>query len=261
MKKNSSHILFITDKSNWLGFAKNTLAEAGYEFSATTKFSSSLELLHNQSFQLILVELNKVQTDKAAFHQIAGVQKARGHRVIVIFPMELTPEVVGDVLRLGAHDCVDKPYDKASLLMLVKEQLAEKPANILIVEDDKDWRRRLIHYLSIDPYQSGTYQIEAVKDNLSAKRALKKHDFDVLILDLRLIEDGEDFEGLELLKFLQEKSNDVSVVIVSGYGTVKHIKNGFQIYSIFDYISKQNFSPDKYRKVVQNAIRQGRGRK
>lgn len=44
----------------------------------------------------------------------------REHYVVVMFPTDLTPDKVGEMFTLGAHDCVDKPYESNKLLELVK---------------------------------------------------------------------------------------------------------------------------------------------
>jgi DNA-binding response OmpR family regulator len=177
---------------------------------------------------------------------------------------------VSSLFGLGADDCLDKPYNLAELVTLVRQEIAtlptpsapshdqeqqplEWPAKVLIVEDEPDWNKRLARYLQRAPDR---YAIQSANDYATARRMLEEPDLDVVILDLRLIENSADFQGMQLLELLREKGPAVAVVVVSAYGTVAHIKDGFQLYNISAYLSKQSFSPDRFRAAVRRAARQ-----
>jgi DNA-binding NtrC family response regulator len=248
---NVAHILLIGDELNWLGFAKSVFSQARYAVKTTQDVTSGWELLQDEEFELVLVDLKRVEKEETVFQKAAELQTDRNHRIVVMFPTELTPEKVGAVFKLGAHDCVDKQYDQSGLLAIVQKQLAESPTAVLIIEDDDDWRKRLVRYLSTEPQQ---YQIQSIGDYSLATGMLRESDFDVIILDLRLVEDGDNFEGMRLLNLLKDKP--VAVIIVSAHGTVEHIRDAFKLYGIYDYMPKQHFDPDRYRQAVQEATRQ-----
>jgi DNA-binding NtrC family response regulator len=247
-------ILIIADELKWLDFASSVLSEAGYVVTTIQNLEDGWELLKDEQFELALIDLNKVKQEASAFQEAARLQAERGHRVAVMFPTELKTEVVATVFKLGAHDCIDKKYDEPGLLASVQGQLDWKPAAVLIVEDDKDWRKRLAYYLRTEPYQ-----LELAEDHSSAQKMLTERAFDVVVLDLRLVEEGEDFEGMTLLHQMRKKGHEIAVIIVSAYGTVEHVRDAFKNLNICDYIAKQHFSPDEYRQAVQKAVRQRRG--
>jgi DNA-binding NtrC family response regulator len=248
------YILFIDDELKWLNFAQTVLSEAGYAVQSVGSVGEAWKILQNRKFDLALVDLKKVGQEAAIFQEAAKLQTERGHRIVVMFPTAPPPDKYGKIFGLGAHDCVDKPYDRSSLLALAAGQLTQKPA-ILIVEDDKDWRKRLVHYLEPE-----SYQLEVADSFSSALDLIKGNLYDVIVLDLRLIEGGEDFEGMKLLHLLKEQGSSVSVIVISAYGTVEQVKEGFQIYDMCKYISKQRFDRDEYRQAVREAIRSKTGR-
>lgn len=58
---------------------------------------------------------------------------------------------------------------------------------------------------------------------------------------------------MDLLEFLQKENREIPVIVVSAYGTVDHVRNGFKIYNLYDYFSKQHFDRHKYQKSVKQA--------
>jgi len=217
-----------------------------------------------------LVDRRNLEKQKDIFRQLAAHQREKEQLIIVMFPTELTPPKIGETFKLGAHDCVDKPYEKSKLLTLINEQLEKTPAadlqistksrgqsspSILIVEDDKDWRNKLVQYLR----EEKDYEIEILGDYSFAEEVLQKKHFDVIVLDLRLIDDYKDFEtknfeGMKLLEHVRERDYKTQVIIVSGYATVENIRAGFKVHKIFDFISKQHFDRIRFQETVKNAI-------
>jgi len=126
-------------------------------------------------------------------------------------------------------------------------------ATVLIVEDDSDWRSLLFRYL-VD-----SYDVVALGDYTAAVDVIRTRVFDVLILDVRLVDqDNMNSQGMDLLALLREKEQgqdwSTRVIIVSAYGTAEQIRKGFKMHSLFDYIRKQEFDRQEYQQIVQRAI-------
>ncbi len=129
-------------------------------------------------------------------------------------------------------------------------------ANILIIEDDKDWRFILSTYL-----KDISANVTTVADHTSALQALDENSFDILVLDLRLEDkDDKNFQGMELLSFLRSQkgrqAENTHVIIISAYGTQDHIRNGFKSYNLLDYIPKQSFNKKDFIALITNALTQ-----
>ncbi len=237
MRKSHSHdnVVFIDEHTGWLDFAMDCLSRAGYTVRSAVSLPDCLKLMEAAQFHLIIVDFQKAGAEPQAFQKVAELQAERGHRVIVVFPTELTPRQAGPIFALGANDCVDKVYEDSQLLELVQNQLVSPSMGgiasrritqnlvpkILVVEDDRDWRRRLMDYLSNE-----SYVIFGAGDLQTAIQMTNSQLFNVIVLDLRLFEDGEGYEGMGFMESLRNQGQSPAVIIVSAYGTLQHLREG-----------------------------------
>lgn len=262
-----TYLLFIDDDINWVQNVRKFLIQK--EFQIEIAHDCEQGLFHLQKYKgipiaLIFVDLKKVKDQPDAFEKICQIGADREFRSVVLFPTEITPETVAEMFRFGADDCVGKPYENTKFLTLIEQQLNKQPKeqnegvvkkinqppHILIVEDDEDWRVRLTSYLG-----KQDYDIQSIGEYADAVKLLTEKQFDTLILDLRLIDTGQNFEGMTLLDMIRNKQhNDVPVIIISAYATVEHVMAGFKQYNIFGFQSKQQFDRVKYLQMVQNAV-------
>ncbi|MBU4316473.1 MAG: response regulator [Proteobacteria bacterium] len=77
--------------------------------------------------------------------------------------------------------------------------------------------------------------MDVTKTNSGAQalQALRKNDFDVVILDLKM----EDMDGIEVLKILKRMAPDLEVIMLTGHGSEKAAKEGIQ-FGAADYLTK-----------------------
>ncbi|AZL15350.1 sigma-54-dependent transcriptional regulator [Rickettsiales endosymbiont of Stachyamoeba lipophora] len=116
---------------------------------------------------------------------------------------------------------------------------------ILIVDDEKDIRELLK-----DIVQDAGYKAVDVSDGSSAIEAVKKQEFDAVILDVWLQDSYVD--GLSVLEFMVKYNPDLPVIMISGHGTietaVQSIKDG-----AYDYLEKP-FDEDKLLTALKRAV-------
>ena len=83
---------------------------------------------------------------------------------------------------------------------------------ILIVDDSK-----MIYQILADMMNSLGHEIEAASDGYQALRLLNEKDFSVVISDIEM----PGIDGLTLIKKIKEKSPEIDVISITGFGT-KH---------------------------------------
>lgn len=110
-------------------------------------------------------------------------------------------------------------------------------AKILIVDDDRSIRNTLKNILEFEKYQ-----VEEASDGFECLIKIKRNDYDVLILDIKMPK----MDGMETLERIQALKPDIPVVMISGHGTidtaVEAVKKG-----AYDFIQKP---PDLNRLLI-----------
>lgn len=128
------------------------------------------------------------------------------------------------------------------------ENNSQERIKLLFVDDEKGFVSVLSKRLSkrgVDVCQaySGTEGV----------RALRKQDFDVALLDLKM----EDMDGLEVLKIFKKIYPEMEVIMLTGHGSEKAAKEGIEN-GAFDYLTKPCELENLIKKVNQ-AVKKRRG--
>ena len=108
---------------------------------------------------------------------------------------------------------------------------------ILLVDDEKSIRKTLREILEFEKYE-----IEEAADGLDALSKVKKIQFDVILLDIKMPK----MDGMETLERLQILVPDVPVIMISGHGTIETAVEAVRL-GAFDFISKP---PDLNRLLI-----------
>ena len=116
--------------------------------------------------------------------------------------------------------------------------------SILVVDDEAKMRRLLeIMLTQLD------YVVYQAADGQEALDFLSTHAVDLVITDLRMPK----IDGIELLRRLRERENDVSVIVVTAYGTVETAVNTMK-YGACDYIVRP-FELEAVEAAVKRALK------
>ena len=122
-------------------------------------------------------------------------------------------------------------------------------AKILLVEDDKSTISILNTLLKAEGYEVVTSE-----DGERAKTLIAEDAFDLLISDIRMAP----VDGMELLKHIHELQPDVSVIMLTAYGSVETAIDALKL-GAFDYVTKP-FKVDELLITVQRALEYRRAR-
>jgi two-component system OmpR family response regulator len=118
-----------------------------------------------------------------------------------------------------------------------------KEPHILIIDDARDIREPLLRYL-----QKNGYRAQAAPDAAGARKLMKSHAFDLLILDIMM--PGED--GLSLLRHVREQG-DTPVIFLSARGEDVDRIVGLEL-GADDYLVKP-FNPRELLARVSSVLR------
>ena len=114
------------------------------------------------------------------------------------------------------------------------------PIRLLLVDDEKNF----VDILS-KRMQRRNIDVFAAFGGAEAIRALRKHDFDVAIVDLKM----EDMNGIEVLKTLKILDPLLVVIMLTGHGSKEAADQGLKL-GAYDYLSK----PYEFSKLLEKVV-------
>jgi DNA-binding NtrC family response regulator len=88
--------------------------------------------------------------------------------------------------------------------------------------------------------------VTAVYSGTEAIQCLRKRDFDVAVLDLKL----EDMDGIEILRIFKKLVPDMPVIMLTGHGSDEAAREGMAC-GAFDYLTKPSDLDDLVQKIFQ----------
>jgi DNA-binding NtrC family response regulator len=111
---------------------------------------------------------------------------------------------------------------------MIQNDKEKKIINVLLVDDEKGYINVLSNRLS-------KRSINATKSfsGTQAIQLLRKNDFDVVVLDLKM----EDMGGIEVLKIMKKMAPEVPVIFLTGHGSQEAAREGIA-FGAFDYLTK-----------------------
>ncbi|KPA18128.1 chemotaxis protein CheY [Candidatus Magnetomorum sp. HK-1] len=104
----------------------------------------------------------------------------------------------------------------------------QKSTRVLLVDDEEGYVNVLSNRLS-----KRNFSVTKMLTGTEAIRLLRKEDFDVAILDLKM----EDMDGIEVLKIFKLMVPEMAVIMLTGHGSTEAAKEGLAL-GAFDYLSK-----------------------
>jgi len=131
--------------------------------------------------------------------------------------------------------------------MLDRKNSSEGNIKILLIDDEVGFADVLTKRLgkrgmTVTPVYTGT----------DAVQAIRKHDFDVAVLDLKM----EDMDGIEVLKIFKKAYPEMEVIMLTGHGSEQAAKEGIE-YGAFDYLTKPCEMEDLVKKIHEAAHQGG----
>jgi DNA-binding NtrC family response regulator len=113
--------------------------------------------------------------------------------------------------------------------------------NVMLVDDEVGFvdvvaKRMSKRQLNVEKAYSGS----------QAFQIMRKKDFDVVILDLKM----EDMDGIEVLKILKKMDPDLKVIMLTGHGSERAAREGLEL-GAADYLTKPCDLDDLISKIKE----------
>jgi len=133
---------------------------------------------------------------------------------------------------------------------LIPAQKTGNPRQILVVDDELSWQKRLTRILrEID------CTVVAVGNYEQAENLLDNFKFDLVTVDLNLDQSTRYADGLELVLRIRETFGPhIPVIVVTGTGNLEEQRRAFKEYGVFDFIQKAKLDLEQFKDIVKDAI-------
>ena len=128
-----------------------------------------------------------------------------------------------------------------------RKNVLKKRIKLLVVDDEKRFAKILSKRL-----ERRNMDVKTTFSGVEAIQALRKVDFDVAVLDLKM----EDMDGLEVLKIFKKMYSKMEVIILSGHESEQTAREGIQ-HGAFDYLAKP-CDIEKITDTIRKAISEKR---
>jgi len=99
---------------------------------------------------------------------------------------------------------------------------------VLLVDDEEGYATILSKRLT-----KRNFKVTATFSGSQGIQALRKEDFDVAVVDLKM----EDMDGIELLKIFKKMVPSMAVIMLTGHGSERSAREGIEL-GAFDYLTK-----------------------
>ncbi|KIX15570.1 response regulator [Dethiosulfatarculus sandiegensis] len=103
-----------------------------------------------------------------------------------------------------------------------------KKIRLLLVDDEDGYLEVLSKRLN-----KRNLNVTAINNGAEAIQALRKNDYDVAVVDLKM----EDMDGIEVLKIFKKMDPSLEVIILTGHGSEQAAREGINM-GAFDYLTK-----------------------
>lgn len=112
--------------------------------------------------------------------------------------------------------------------MAKKKDTLSTPIRLLLIDDEVGYLNVLSNRLS-----KRNFQVGKATSGSEAFQILRRSDFDVAVLDLKM----EDMDGIEILKVLKKMAPELVVIMLTGHGSAEAAREGIKE-GAYDYLTK-----------------------
>ena len=113
-------------------------------------------------------------------------------------------------------------------IMPGKEKVKNGNIKVLLIDDEVGFADILAKRLN-----KRNMDVTPVYTGIEAVQIIRKQDFDVAVLDLKM----EDMDGIEVLKIFKKAYPEMAVIMLTGHGSEQAAKEGIE-FGAFDYLTK-----------------------
>ncbi|MFB0528254.1 MAG: response regulator [bacterium] len=243
MKK--TNILIVDDEIDLLETLGDIFESKGYNVTMVEDGNKALELLRKKYFDIVLMDLK--MPGISGVESFREVKTLHPSAAIIMMTAGSVREEIKEAMGAGVDAVVDKPFNVKKLVATI-ESILERP--LILVVDDRVEDRETLRDILVDRH----YRAFVAKDGYEAIDIVRRSDFDVILLDIRM----PGMDGMEVLEVVKEIKPDIGVVMMTGYSSEglagKSLKKG-----AYTCLYKPFLDMEKLLRVIEEVQVQRKG--
>lgn len=209
MAKKKAKILLVDDEREFVESLSERLQLRDLDAEIAYDGEQALEALEASRPDLMILDLRMPGIDGTEV--LRRVKRDHPEVEVIVLTGHGTDDDEEEIRKLGASAYLKKPVDINQLVSTIRK----KKLKVLLVDDEEEFAESLSERMRIRNLDA-----DVVHDGEQALQAVEKDKPDVMVLDLRL----PGIDGIEVLRKMKRDHPDVAVVVLSGHGTQKDIK-------------------------------------
>ena len=206
MADSIQRILIVDDEQDTCANLSDILTDLGYQVDTANDGFAALELVKKNNYDIALLDLRMPGMDGVELYR--RIREVSAGTVAIVVTAYASSDTAKSARAAGAWQILSKPVNIGNLLNLVSEAL-DTPL-ILVVDDDRDLCENLW-----DVMRDRGYRIHLAHDVVDAERAVQHHDFQVVLIDMKL----PSGDGGQVLRLLRQKDPKARTVIITGFAS------------------------------------------
>lgn len=127
--------------------------------------------------------------------------------------------------------------------------------NILIVEDEEEWRQ--IYKRAVDNHAPGQTVMMA-ESRVAAERLIDAAKFAVAFVDVSLdVSDGRNTDGLQVMRKIRETGDETSIIVVTGRGgqdALAIARDALKEFGAYDTVAKTAIDPEQLENLLAGGL-------
>src|SRR3989338_7670553 len=233
-------VLCIDDEPDVIEILRNYLVPEGYTVYAAYSPTEGMKLAEEVNPHVITLDIMMPEKDGwQVLRELKANPKTRDIPVLIHSMIDNKPLAFS----LGALDYLPKPADASTVLKLVNKAVKTKDKQILVIDDDPDYRTVLQEIL----HQAG-FNVEIAGSGKEAMEKIRSFRPALILLDLRMPE----MDGFELLRRFREVDQwkSIPIIILSGQDLTPDQVDEINRQMI-DYIRKSDLTVESITQTIK----------
>lgn len=206
-----ANVLVVDDQIGMLETFTDILEDRGFSVATAEDGFRAIEKVKRTAFDLIFMDIkmpgiNGVQT----FREIKKINPKASVIMMTAYSVE---DLVKEAIEEGAYTVIYKPFDMDKVIQTIEKVL--KTVLVLVVDDRLEDRETFKDIL-----ESKGYRATTAKDGYEAIDLVKKGNFDIIFIDVKM----PGIDGVKTFEEIHKIRPDIAVIMVTGYSAEELVK-------------------------------------